>query len=156
AESLRHLLREIKAKAKDLEMRGVASKPILLKVAPDMADEHMRDVVRAAVEEGVAGIIATNTTLSRENVSGHQFAEQTGGLSGKPLEQRSTAWVKEIYQEVGGKVPIIGVGGIFTGEDAYRKIRAGASLIQVYTGMAYEGPGIAAAINKRLLKLMER
>lgn len=155
-ESLRALLREIKVKTKDLEMRGVAAKPILLKVAPDMADEHMRDVVHAAVDEGVAGIIATNTTLSREEVSNHRHAEEAGGLSGKPLEERSTSWIREIYQEVGNQVPIIGVGGIFTGDDAYRKIRAGASLVQVYTGMAYQGPGIAAAINKRVLKLMER
>jgi dihydroorotate dehydrogenase len=155
-ESLRQLLREIKNKAKELEIRGAKAKPILLKVAPDMTDEQMKDVVNAAVEEGVAGIIATNTTLNREEVSGHPLAEQAGGLSGKPLEQRATAWVKEIYQEVGGKVPIIGVGGIFTGEDAYRKIRAGASLVQVYTGMAYQGPGIAGAINKQLLKLMAR
>jgi dihydroorotate dehydrogenase len=155
-ESLRRLLREIKSKAKELEIRGAKAKPILLKVAPDMTDEQMKDVVCAAVEEGIAGIIATNTTLSRAEISEHPLAEQAGGLSGKPLEQRATAWVKEIYQEVGGKVPIIGVGGIFSGEDAYRKIRAGASLVQVYTAMAYQGPGIAAAINKQLLKLMAR
>jgi dihydroorotate dehydrogenase len=155
-ENLRALIREIRAKALDMEMRGVKSKPILLKVAPDMTDEQMTDVVRAAVAEGVAGIIATNTTLSREAVKDHALAEEAGGLSGKPLESRSTAWVKEIYQEVGEKVPIIGVGGIFNGDDAYRKIRAGASLVQVYTGMAYQGPGIAKMINKRLLKLMER
>jgi dihydroorotate dehydrogenase len=155
-ESLRSLLRAVRGKAKELEMRGAEAKPILLKVAPDMADEQMRDVVQAAVEEGASGIIATNTTLAREAVAGHPHAAETGGLSGHPLEERSTAWVREIYQEVGGKVPIIGVGGIFNGEDAYRKIRAGASLVQVYTGMVYQGPGIARQINKQLLHLMER
>jgi dihydroorotate dehydrogenase len=155
-ESLRQLLREIRAKASEMELRGVKAKPILLKVAPDMADEQMRDVVQAAVAEGIAGIIATNTTLSREAVKDHAHAEEAGGLSGKPLQERSTAWVKEIYQEVGDKVPIIGVGGIFTGEDAYQKIRAGASLVQVYTGLAYQGPGIAKRINKQLLKLLAR
>ncbi|NGQ95189.1 quinone-dependent dihydroorotate dehydrogenase [Brevibacillus sp. SYP-B805] len=155
-ESLRELLKAVKGKAKELELRGVEAKPILLKVAPDMADEQMRDVVQAAVEEGVSGIIATNTTLSREAVEGDPLAAEAGGLSGKPLVERSTAWVREIYQEVGDKVPIIGVGGIFSGEDAYRKIRAGASLVQVYTGLVYQGPGIARQINKQLLRLLER
>ncbi|HZG18013.1 MAG TPA: quinone-dependent dihydroorotate dehydrogenase [Candidatus Bathyarchaeia archaeon] len=154
--NLRQLLRAIKAKARELETRGMQAKPILLKVAPDMTDEQMRDTVQAAVEEGISGLIATNTTLSREPVKDHPHAEQTGGLSGRPLEERATAWIREIYQEVGSKVPIIGVGGIFTGEDAYRKIRAGASLVQVYTGMIYEGPGIAKKINKQLIRLLER
>jgi len=127
---LRGLIRAVRKKQAELEARGVKRKPVLLKVAPDMSDEQMRDVVHAAVEEGIAGIIATNTTLSREAVESHPHAREAGGLSGKPLAERSTAWVREIYQEVGNKVPIIGVGGIFTGEDAYEKIRAGASLVQ--------------------------
>ncbi|MGC5328143.1 quinone-dependent dihydroorotate dehydrogenase [Brevibacillus sp. SYSU BS000544] len=155
-ESLRMLLRAIRSKTQELEKRGKAKKPILLKVAPDMSDEHMRDVVHTAIAEGIEGIIATNTTLSREGLTNPKIAEQAGGLSGRPLTQRSTAWVKEIYQEVGDKVPIIGVGGIFNGDDAYDKIKAGASLIQVYTGMIYEGPGIAKSINKRLVQLLQR
>ncbi|QRG67032.1 quinone-dependent dihydroorotate dehydrogenase [Brevibacillus choshinensis] len=155
-ESLRVLIRAVREKAAEMEMRGVKKKPILLKVAPDMSDEQMHDVVHAAVEEGISGIIATNTTLSREAVEGHPKADEAGGLSGRPLTERSTAWVKQIYQEVGDKVPIVGVGGIFTGEDAYEKIRAGASLVQVYSGMIYQGPGIVKQINKKLLKLMER
>ncbi len=153
--SLRQLIRAVRGKALEMERRGVARKPILLKVAPDMSDEHMHDVIHAAVDEGISGIIATNTTLSREGlISPH--AGETGGLSGRPLAARSTAWIRSIYREVGDKVPIIGVGGIFTGDDAYEKLRAGASLVQVYTGMIYEGPGIVKAINKRLLRLMER
>ncbi|MGZ0050773.1 quinone-dependent dihydroorotate dehydrogenase [Brevibacillus gelatini] len=155
-ESMRLLVRAVREKAAEMEARGIRKKPILLKVAPDMSDEHMHDVVHGAVEEGISGIIATNTTLSREAVQGHRHAEEAGGLSGKPLTERSTAWVKEIYQEVGDKVPIIGVGGIFTGEDAYAKIRAGASLVQVYTGMIYQGPGICRQINKKLLQLLKR
>ena len=155
-QSLRVLIRAVREKAAEMEARGVKRKPILLKVAPDMADEQMHDVVHAAVEEGIAGIIATNTTLSRDAVQDHPHAGEAGGLSGRPLTERSTAWVKEIYQEVGAKVPIVGVGGIFTGEDAYEKIRAGASLVQVYTGMIYQGPGIAKQINKKLLQLMAR
>lgn len=155
-ESLRVLIRAVREKAAELEARGVKKKPILLKVAPDMSDEQMHDVVHAAVEEGISGIIATNTTLSREAVANHPKADEAGGLSGRPLTERSTEWVKQIYQEIGDKVPIIGVGGIYNGEDAYNKIRAGASLVQVYTGMIYQGPGIAKQINKQLLKLMAR
>ncbi|WP_018132400.1 quinone-dependent dihydroorotate dehydrogenase [Effusibacillus pohliae] len=155
-DNLRRLLRAIRTKASELEKNGAEPKPVLLKVAPDMAKEHMRDVVQVAVAEGISGIIATNTTLSREGLKAKDFAEQTGGLSGRPLTKRSTEWIRNIYRFVDGQVPIIGVGGIFTGDDAYEKIRAGASLVQVYTGMIFEGPGIVKAINKRLLELMKR
>lgn len=155
-DSLRQLIAAIQDKKSDLEHNGALEKPIMLKVAPDMADEQMSDIIRLAKEEGLSGIIATNTTLSREGLRNQSFAGEAGGLSGLPLKDRSTAWIREIYQEVGDKLPIIGVGGIFTGDDAYEKIRAGASLIQVYTGMIYEGPGIAKNINTRLMELMDR
>lgn len=155
-ESLRHLIASILDKKRDLEQNGAQKKPIMLKVAPDMADEQMSDIIRLAKEEGLSGIIATNTTLSREGLRSRDTASEAGGLSGLPLKERSTAWIREIYREVGDKLPIIGVGGIFTGDDAYEKIRAGASLIQVYTGMIYEGPGIAKNINARLIELMDR
>jgi len=153
---LRLLLRQVKAKAEQLEQAGARRKPILLKVAPDMSDEQMRDVVQVALEERVNGIVATNTTLSREGLKDAAAARQAGGLSGRPLAARSTAWIREIRQELRGRLPIIGVGGIFDGDDAYAKIRAGANLVQVYTGMIYRGPGIARAINKRLLQLLAR
>jgi dihydroorotate dehydrogenase len=155
-ESLRELIKAIRQKANELEQRGAEPKPILLKVAPDMSDEQMLDVVQLAAAEGISGIIATNTTISREGLTTHTHSKETGGLSGRPLTERSTAWIKEIYQTVGNQVPIIGVGGIFNGDDAYKKIRAGASLVQVYTGMIYEGPGIVKAINKRLAELIKR
>ena len=155
-ESLRQLLKAIRRKTNELEEKGAQSKPVLLKVAPDMSDEHMHDVVQVAVAEGVSGIIATNTTLSREGLVNQTYAGEMGGLSGRPLTEKSTTWIKEIYQEVGGQLPIIGVGGIFTGDDAYEKIRAGASLVQVYTGMIYEGPKIVKNMNKRLVQLMEQ
>lgn len=155
-ESLKQLISSIQKKKSDLEAKGAPKKPIFLKVAPDMTDEHMRDVVHAAVDEGLSGIIATNTTLSREGLITKDHTEEAGGLSGLPLKDRSTAWIKEIYEEIGDQVPIIGVGGIFTGDDAYEKILAGASLIQVYTGMIYEGPGIVKAINTRLIELMKK
>ena len=155
-DSLRQLIAAIQDKKYDLEHKGALEKPIMLKVAPDMADEQMSDIIRLAKEQGLSGIIATNTTLSREGLRNQSVSGEAGGLSGLPLKDRSTAWIKEIYQEVGDKLPIIGVGGIFTGDDAYEKIRAGASLIQVYTGMIYEGPAIAKNINTRLLELMDR
>lgn len=155
-EELRELVREIQKKKKSLEEKGAKPKPILLKVAPDMADEQMHDIVQLAISQGLSGIIATNTTISREGLKNETFRGESGGLSGKPLAERSTRWIKEIYEEVGDRLPIIGVGGIFTGDDAYEKIRAGASLIQVYTGMIYEGPGIVKKINKRLIELLER
>jgi dihydroorotate dehydrogenase len=155
-ENLRRLLQDIRAKVDELVKRGVREKPVLLKVAPDMSKEQMRDIVRVAVSEGISGIIATNTTLSREGLRDPDFATNTGGLSGRPLTECSTEWIREIYREVGGKIPIIGVGGIFTGDDAYEKIRAGASLVQIYTGMVYEGPGVVKSIKQRLLELLTR
>ncbi|MBO8165087.1 MAG: quinone-dependent dihydroorotate dehydrogenase [Brevibacillus sp.] len=155
-ENLRQLLTAVKRKTEELERRGAHPKPILLKVAPDMTDEQMHDVIRVALETGMAGIVATNTTLSREGLKDTRTAQQAGGVSGRPLAERATDWIREIRQELRGQIPIIGVGGIFDGDDAYEKIRAGANLVQVYTGMIYEGPGIAKAINKRLLALLER
>lgn len=155
-ESLKRLISSIQKKKGELEEKGAAKKPIFLKVAPDMTDEHMRDVVHTAVDEGLSGIIATNTTLSRDGLSSNEYIGEAGGLSGLPLKDRSTNWIKEIYEEIGDQVPIIGVGGIFNGDDAYEKILAGASLIQVYTGMIYEGPGIVKSINTRLLELMKK
>ncbi|UFJ39774.1 quinone-dependent dihydroorotate dehydrogenase [Brevibacillus humidisoli] len=155
-ESLRKLLEAIKIKKDEWVQRGEPSKPILLKVAPDMTDEQMRDVIQVALDVGLDGIVATNTTLSREGLRDAETSRQAGGLSGRPLTARSTEWIREIRQEVGDKLPIIGVGGIFDGDDAYAKIRAGADLVQVYTGMIYQGPGIVQAINKRLIQLLER
>ncbi|WP_232696703.1 quinone-dependent dihydroorotate dehydrogenase [Brevibacillus daliensis] len=155
-DSLRHLLRTIRQKADELEKNGAKRKPILLKVAPDMSDEQMKDVVQVALEEGMDGLIATNTTLSREHVTNRQLAEQTGGLSGPMLFPRALEVVRDIYQEVGDKLPIIGVGGIFTGDDAYRMMRAGASMVQIYTSMIYIGPGAPGEINARLYQLMKQ
>lgn len=155
-ESLQQLISSIQKKKQELEAKGAMQKPVFLKVAPDMTDEQMHDVIHTAVEEGLAGIIATNTTLSRDGLVSRTSAEEAGGLSGLPLKDRATAWVREIYQEIGGQLPIIGVGGIFTGDDAYEKILAGASLVQVYTGMIYQGPGIVKSINLRLLELIKR
>ncbi len=131
-------------------------KPILLKIAPDLTNEQLDDIVDIVQESGIDGIIATNTTISRADLktSTHQVESiGAGGLSGKPVRERSTEVIAYIHQKSVGKIPIIGVGGIFTAQDAIDKIEAGAKLVQVYTGFIYEGPGIVKKINKSLLKL---
>jgi dihydroorotate dehydrogenase len=122
--------------------RGVA---ILVKIAPDLTDEELDDALDAVIRTGMDGIIATNTTVSRENlVSG--VGREAGGLSGAPLTDVSREMVSKIYQRTGGNLPIIGVGGIMTPEDAKAMLDAGASLVQVYTGLVYAGPGLVREI----------
>jgi dihydroorotate dehydrogenase len=131
-------------------------KPLLVKLAPDLEPEALDEAVDVAVSAGAAGIIATNTTLSRRGVEGHPAAREAGGLSGAPLEGLSTAVVRRIAARVGGRVPVVGCGGVMTAEDAYAKIRAGASLVQVYTGLVYGGPGFVRRLCKGLEALLER
>ncbi|HYE30143.1 MAG TPA: quinone-dependent dihydroorotate dehydrogenase [Methylomirabilota bacterium] len=137
---------------------GRAAKPILVKVAPDLTFSALDDILSLMVSRSIAGLVATNTTIARpetfDPVAQKVFGE-TGGLSGKPLRSRSLEVVRHLYRQTGGKLPLIGVGGIFNGEDAWNMLAAGASLIQVYTGFVYEGPGLARSINKRLLGKME-
>lgn len=131
------------------------TKPILLKIAPDLTNSQLDDIVEIVIESKIAGVIATNTTLSRENLkteSSKINAIGAGGLSGKPLKARSTEVIAYLFQKSKGCFGIIGVGGISNYEDAIEKLNAGASLVQVYSGFIYEGPGIASAINKGLLK----
>ena len=130
--------------------------PVLVKVAPDFAEGDLEATVGAVLEGGAAGIVATNTTLSRQGVPAGGAAAEAGGLSGRPLRARATECVRRIRAVAGAGVPIVGVGGIFTAEDAYERIRAGAALVQVYTGLIYEGPAIARKINRGLLRLLER
>lgn len=131
-------------------------KPLLLKIAPDLSDRQLDDVLDIVNSVRLSGIVATNTTIDREglNSSDKQLIERTGagGVSGKPLKQRSTEIVRYIARKTEGKLPIIAVGGIFTPEDAREKLEAGASLVQVYTGFIYQGPAIAKNICKSLVK----
>jgi dihydroorotate dehydrogenase len=128
--------------------------PLFVKISPDMADGDMEDVAAVALDLGLAGIVATNTTIAREGAVA--TVEQTGGLSGKPLRARADEVIRFLYRRTQGRLPLIGVGGIFTAEDTYQRIRCGASLVQLYTGMIYEGPFLARHINRGLLRLMER
>ena len=133
-------------------LKNGISKPILLKIAPDLTNDQLDDIVEIVTETGIAGIIATNTTLSREGLySADNLKSQAGGLSGKPLTKRATEVIRYISQKSGGAFPIIGVGGIQTAEDAIEKLQAGASLVQVYTGFIYEGPSIVKNINKGII-----
>lgn len=124
-------------------------KPILVKVAPDLTFEALDEILELVAPRNIAGIVATNTTIARPVTNDAKLKEiyaETGGLSGKPLRTRSTEVVRHLYKQTQGKVPIIGVGGIFSAEDAWEKITAGASLVQCYTGLVYEGPGLAKKI----------
>lgn len=114
--------------------------PLAVKIAPDMTDDEIKLVSDTLVEQGVDGIIATNTTLSRDAVVGHEFEEEAGGLSGAPVRDASTHVVKVLAEHLKGTLPIIGVGGISSGADAVEKLQAGASLVQIYTGFIYQGP----------------
>ncbi|MDN5626361.1 MAG: quinone-dependent dihydroorotate dehydrogenase [Weeksellaceae bacterium] len=126
-------------------------KPILLKIAPDLTDEQLLDIIDIVKETQIAGVIATNTTLSRENLISENKSE-TGGLSGKPLKERSTEVIRFLSDKSGKAFPIIGVGGIHTAQDAIEKLEAGASLVQLYTGFIYEGPELINEINQAILE----
>jgi len=129
------------------------SRPILLKIAPDLTNEQLDDIVEIVQQSGIAGVIATNTTINRENLTSPEtLKNEMGGLSGKPLTHRSTAVIGYLHKKSNGSFPIIGVGGIHSAEDALEKLNAGASLVQLYTGFIYEGPGLIGRINKALLK----
>ncbi len=127
--------------------RSVTSAPVLLKLAPDLSFEQMDEAVALAEKHRLAGFVATNTTID------HPVPPE-GGLSGAPLRQRATECVRHLRRQ--SRLPVIGVGGIFSAADAYKKIRAGASLVEVFTGLIYEGPALARDINRGLLRLLER
>lgn len=129
-------------------------KPILLKIAPDLTEGQLNDIVEIVEESGIAGIICTNTTISREGLKTESSKVEkigNGGLSGKPLTDKSTEVIRYIKEKSEGRIKIIGVGGIMNADDALKKLEAGASLVQVYTGFIYEGPGLIRDINKAIL-----
>jgi dihydroorotate dehydrogenase len=132
--------------------------PILVKVAPDLTFEALDEILELVGPRQIAGIVATNTTISRPDSANPQVRKvysETGGLSGRPLQARSTEVIRHLYRQTRGSVPIIGVGGIFTATDAWEKISAGASLLQVYTGLVYEGPTICREIVAGLIEKLE-
>ena len=145
-----------------LQQENHPGKPLLLKIAPDLEWEDIAAVLELAQQHHLAGIIATNTTIGRDGLqtqmieqTGNPVQAEAGGISGAPLRQRSTEVIRFIYKETGGKLPIIGVGGIFTAADAWEKITAGASLLQVYTGWVYEGPWMVRRILSGLVDRLQ-
>jgi len=153
---LKDLLQAIQQRNRELAGRVAQRvKPVLVKIAPDMEFSQADDIIQVAMSEAIDGIIATNATaFLRETLVSD--SKEPGGLSGKPLRALATSFVRHLYRAVDGKLPIIGVGGIFSAEDAYEKIKAGASAVQIYTGFVYEGPGAVKRINQGLLRLVER
>ena len=137
----------------DKNLAKPKQKPILLKIAPDLTNEQLIDIIDIVAATQIAGVIATNTTIAREGLQSQTKCEM-GGLSGKPLAKRATEVIRFLSEKSNKAFPIIGVGGIHSPEDAIEKLDAGASLIQLYTGFIYEGPALVSAINKALLKRM--
>ncbi len=139
-----------------LTARGEVAAPILVKVAPDLKPDDIEDISAVAISAGIDGMIISNTTIGLRDHLLDAAAGETGGLSGRPLMDLSTDILRQFYRATGGKLPLVGVGGIASGEDAYRKVRAGATLVQLYSALVYEGPGLVARINRELAKLLCR
>ena len=145
---LKNLLEAIQKKNKSYSF----PKPVLLKIGPDLSQDQLIDVIEVIAETSLDGIIATNTTLSRDNLSSSEnLVNQEGGLSGKPISKKSTNIIKFLHQKSNGSIPIIGVGGIMNPDDAIEKIKAGATLIQLYSGFVYSGPSIVKKINNAII-----
>lgn len=141
-DELNQLLEKLKEEQAILTKKYSKYTPIVVKVAPDLADNEIEDIANILLKQKIDGLIATNTTLSRDHVEGYKNASEQGGLSGKPLTEMSTKVIGIFYQHLRGKIPIIGVGGILSGEDARDKIEAGAELVQLYSGLVYEGANL--------------
>lgn len=160
AEQLQALLSSLQKRCVELQRKTSRTQtmPLLVKLSPDLTEGELSVIVDVIKDLRIDGIIATNTTTSRANLKSSEglvTACGAGGLSGKPLRERSTRMISDLYRLTRGRVPIIGVGGIFSGEDAWEKIAAGATLVQLYTGFIYEGPRIANRINEVLLQKLD-
>ena len=142
AEQLQKLLSTLKAEQAKLAKKHKKYVPLVLKIAPDLDLKAIREIAALTLENSFEGIIATNTTISRDAVRDHPLAKETGGLSGKPLFSPSTEVLRELAKALKGNIPLIGVGGILSGADAKAKMNAGASLVQIYTGFIYRGPNL--------------
>jgi dihydroorotate dehydrogenase len=131
-----------------------AGPPLLVKIAPDLTEEDLRDIADVALEAAIDGLIVTNTTITRPSGLRSRHRDEEGGLSGEPLFELSTGVLGEVYRRTGGRIPLVGVGGISSGRHAYAKIRAGASLVQLYTALVYHGPGLIGRIKAELAELL--
>ena len=154
-EALDTLARELVAARARWVARGAPRRPLLIKLAPELGASDLENAVGVALDHGLDGLIATNTTLAREGLRGTHAAEQ-GGLSGRPLHRRAVDTLAALHRLSGGRLTLVGVGGVFSAQDAYDFIRAGATLVQVYTALVYEGPGLARRIKSGLAALLAR
>eukprot|EP00116_Pleurobrachia_bachei_P009020 sb/3469282/ len=156
--NLARMLRHISGRVERVHKKssGTRCKAMLLKISPDLTDEQLQDIVDIIMDPqyGVSGVIVSNTTISRPDslVSGNKTAK--GGLSGAPLKDKSTDMIRKVYTLTDGAIPIIGVGGVSTAQDAYEKIKAGASLVQLYTALVYQGPGMVRRMKRELVELV--
>ena len=154
-EYLAGILAHLQETVRELTRPGQNPKPLLVKIAPDLSWADIDTVLELAATYQIGGIVATNTTIARDGLrSAHQ--DETGGLSGKPLRERSTAIIRHIYRQTSGALTIIGVGGVFTGDDVWEKMTAGATLVQAYTGFVYEGPRFVKNAMARLRQRMRQ
>ncbi len=149
-EALDGLLGALAERRAELAQEYGKSKPIFLKIAPDLDAQQIKVIALTLQKHSIDGVIATNTTLARDAVQGLKHAEETGGLSGGPVLQASNQVIAQLRKELGKSYPIIGVGGVLSGEDAVSKIKAGADLVQIYTGMIYKGPGLVSKVARAL------
>lgn len=150
AENLQELLRALQTRNREL-----VAKPLLVKIAPDLSEGEIESIVDICLRSEISGVIATNTTVQRDGLVSNTENIGAGGLSGNPVRERSNEVIAKIYKYSGGKLPIIGVGGIFTAEDAFEKIAAGASLVQAYTGFIYGGAMFARDVNAGLVRIIK-
>ncbi len=149
-EALDGLLGALSQRREELAQEHGVSKPIFLKIAPDLDAAQIKVIALTLQKHSIDGVIATNTTLARDAVQGLKHAEETGGLSGGPVLQASNQVIAQLRKELGKSYPIIGVGGVLSGDDALSKIKAGADLVQIYTGMIYKGPGLVSEVARAL------
>jgi dihydroorotate dehydrogenase len=154
-EALRILLDAVCTRRDELDRNHSRNTPLLVKLAPDLDEDTLKNSVRVLEEFSIQGVIASNTTVDRPALKSKHLTE-AGGLSGIPLQKRSTAMIRTLFAELGAAMPIIGVGGIFNGADAYEKIKAGATAVQIYTALIYEGPGLVRKVKAELANLLER
>ena len=161
ADQLETLLAALQERNRELSERSERAQPmpLLVKISPDLDEQGLETIVKVAHQTSIAGIIATNTTIERKGLKTPELRVRAcgaGGLSGAPLQQRATQVIATLYRLTGGSITVVGSGGIFTAEDAWEKISAGASLVQIYTGFIYQGPGIARSINDGLQEILDR
>ncbi len=148
-------LKELLKNLNEVKKKNKTKIPLLLKISPDIKESYISEIVEIAINNDISAIILTNTTNGNRDMLTSSYKNEEGGLSGEPLQEASTKMIKKFYQELKGRIPIVGVGGINSGKSAYEKIIAGASLLQLYTGLVYKGPSVVKNIKKDLIQILK-